>query len=183
MKIRETFPIIIACFKMKFSLLFLPLLSGLTLASPLSSRNSDKAPSATTNSTTYVGLQANGSDIWRGIGYAKPPVGKLRLMPPQKLTPASGTIQAQTIPHSCYSSGYKVTGNSLNAEQNATYNELYAEYKKAPAVVASAAHVSQATPSEVSIQYVVSFLYHYFSDLVYVCISFLTALLFRIVFT
>ncbi|KAH8599160.1 cholinesterase [Bisporella sp. PMI_857] len=48
-----------------------------------------------------VGSSLAGIDSFKGIPYALPPVGKLRLKPPQPITSNIGTIQAVGEPRSC----------------------------------------------------------------------------------
>jgi len=112
------------------------------------------SPTAESHGATYIGANYNGTDVWKGISYAQPPVGSLRLMPPQPLDPLpTGNIEALTMPHSCYNSANRESENRLNPQQNATYNKLVAEKNAAPASLASASPPSQAgtsTPSEVS---------------------------------
>jgi len=74
---------------------------GLTVSIP---RN--EAPTAKTHDATYVGFTDTtyNVDIWAGIPYAKPPLGSLRLQPPEKC-PAKGTIAAQTYGNRCFEIG------------------------------------------------------------------------------
>lgn len=50
---------------------------------------------------TVVGSTLLGIDSFRGIPYAQPPVGQLRLKPPQPITSNLGTINAVGIPRAC----------------------------------------------------------------------------------
>lgn len=74
---------------------------GLTVSIP---RN--EGPTAKTHDATYVGFTDTtyNVDIWAGIPYAKPPLGSLRLQPPEKY-PAKGTIAAQTYGNRCFEIG------------------------------------------------------------------------------
>ncbi|KAF8858473.1 alpha/beta-hydrolase [Acephala macrosclerotiorum] len=64
------------------------------------------APTAKVGDATYAGLTDSnyGVEIWAGIRFAKPPLGPLRLQPPQPYK-ASGTIQSQEFGHRCFEIG------------------------------------------------------------------------------
>lgn len=59
------------------------------------------APSVTTNDGTVRGLSLLGVDSFKGIPFAQPPVGQLRLKPPQPLNSSYGTIDAIGVPAAC----------------------------------------------------------------------------------
>lgn len=59
------------------------------------------APSVTLSRGTVVGSSFGGVDSFRGVPFAKPPTGSLRLKPPQPLTSNFGTFTATGIPTSC----------------------------------------------------------------------------------
>lgn len=59
------------------------------------------APSVTTRNGTVVGSSLLGIDTFKGIPFAEPPVGNLRLRPPQPLSKGYGTKQATAIPTAC----------------------------------------------------------------------------------
>ena len=69
-------------------------------------RDAATGPTAKTHDATYVGFTDTtyNVDIWAGIPYAKPPLGSLRLQPPEA-SPASGTITAQTSGNRCFEIG------------------------------------------------------------------------------
>ncbi|KAL7953244.1 carboxylesterase [Trichoderma compactum] len=48
-----------------------------------------------------VGSSSHGVDSFRGIPVAQPPVGSIRLKPPQPITSALGEVQATTTPKAC----------------------------------------------------------------------------------
>ncbi|EZG03171.1 hypothetical protein H106_06673 [Trichophyton rubrum CBS 735.88] len=59
------------------------------------------APSVQLDYATVVGSRALGIDSFKGIPFAQPPVGKLRLKPPQPITGDLGTVKAVGIPRTC----------------------------------------------------------------------------------
>lgn len=82
------------------SLIFLTslLLSSAT-GLPLDSRQS--GPSVNIADGTVVGSSANNVDTFQGIPFAQPPVGPLRLKPPQPLNSSFGTFDATQAPAAC----------------------------------------------------------------------------------
>lgn len=76
----------------------LPLVAA-ALAVPLDQRAA--AASVTIQHGTVVGSTASGVDSFKGIPYAQPPTGNLRLKPPQALTSSFGTLDAARIPKAC----------------------------------------------------------------------------------
>jgi len=74
-------------------------LSALALAAPLEERAS--APSAAIQHGTVIGSTLLGVDSFKGIPFATPPIGDLRLKPPQPLTSSFGTLTATGTPKSC----------------------------------------------------------------------------------
>jgi len=59
------------------------------------------APVVVLEHATVVGSSIAGVDSFKGIPYAQPPVGKLRLKPPQPITSNIGTVLAVGVPKSC----------------------------------------------------------------------------------
>ncbi|QSZ33282.1 hypothetical protein DSL72_002870 [Monilinia vaccinii-corymbosi] len=72
----------------------------LTLASPALVKR-QLEPSVKLSHAKIIGSSSNGIDTFKGIPYAKPPVGPLRLKPPQPITSHLGTINAINIPTAC----------------------------------------------------------------------------------
>ena len=80
--------------------LFCPLLASAVLAAP--ARLVKRAdPSVTIQNGTVIGSSSNGIDTFRGIPFAQPPTGTLRLKPPQTITESFGTITATATPTAC----------------------------------------------------------------------------------
>lgn len=82
-----------------FSLLAL-CLAPLAIAAPSSEKRA-LAPTVNLQYATVVGSSLGGIDSFKGIPYAQPPVGPLRLKPPQPITSNLGTVMATGIPRSC----------------------------------------------------------------------------------
>ncbi|WPH01692.1 putative secreted lipase [Acrodontium crateriforme] len=76
----------------------LPLLASAVFAAPLQERS---APSVTIANGTVIGSSSGGVDSFKGIPFAQPPVGNLRLRPPQSINKSFGTITATGIPRGC----------------------------------------------------------------------------------
>lgn len=68
-------------------------------ADPLFERQT--GPTVTIENGTVVGSADVDIENFKGIPYAQPPVGSLRLKPPQTITEPFGTIQATGIPSAC----------------------------------------------------------------------------------
>lgn len=69
--------------------------------------------SVTTNDGTVKGSSLLGVDSFKGIPYAQPPVGHLRLRPPQPLNTSYGTITAVGVPPACPQFYAQVKSESL----------------------------------------------------------------------
>lgn len=80
---------------------FLVLLSFVLVAfaAPLEERQT--SPSVTIKNGTVIGSSASGVDSFKGIPFAQPPVGSLRLKPPQSIISTYGTIVATGTPTAC----------------------------------------------------------------------------------
>ncbi|KAN0113160.1 cholinesterase [Hyaloscypha variabilis] len=78
------------------ALFFLPLV----FASPTVQKRA-LAPTVNLQYATVVSSSLGGIDSFKGIPYAQPPVGSLRLKPPQPITSSLGTVVATGIPRAC----------------------------------------------------------------------------------
>ncbi|KAL6801449.1 Alpha/Beta hydrolase protein [Trichoderma sp. SZMC 28013] len=67
-----------------------------------------ESPSVALRYSTVIGSSSDGIDSFRGIPFAQPPVGSLRLKPPQPIISALGEVQATATPKACpqFSSQY-----------------------------------------------------------------------------
>ena len=72
----------------------------LGLAAPSGERRA-LAPTVNLKYATVVGSSLAGIDSFKGIPYAQPPVGQLRLKPPRPITSNLGTVVATGNPRSC----------------------------------------------------------------------------------
>lgn len=84
----------------------LSLLAARGFAVPVEERglvgNLLSGPSVTINDGTIVGNSLLGVDSFKGIPYAQPPVGDLRLKQPQRLKSSYGTFNAtDLVPNAC----------------------------------------------------------------------------------
>jgi acetylcholinesterase len=71
---------------------------AIALANPIVSR---AAPSVSIKNGTIVGSSDGTVDSFKGIPFAEPPVGDLRLKAPRPLSKGYGTLQATRTPRSC----------------------------------------------------------------------------------
>ncbi|KAE8449824.1 hypothetical protein EG329_007301 [Mollisiaceae sp. DMI_Dod_QoI] len=76
-----------------------PCLIPLVIAAPALEKRT--SPTVTLDYATIVGSSALGIDSFKGIPYAQPPVGSLRLKSPQPITSKLGTVQATGTPRAC----------------------------------------------------------------------------------
>ncbi|TID26543.1 lipase 3 precursor [Venturia nashicola] len=81
-------------------------LAATILSTPLENENFRQsadaiAPTVTIANGTIIGSGDLVMESFKGIPFAEPPVGKLRLKPPQPLTRGFGTFVSQTTPASC----------------------------------------------------------------------------------
>jgi acetylcholinesterase len=72
-----------------------------TTAATAPSREKRAGPVVTLDTATIVGSSLLGIDSFKGIPYARPLIGKLRLKPPQPITSSPRTVVATGIPKSC----------------------------------------------------------------------------------
>lgn len=84
---------------MKCNLLLLGLLPA-TLAAP-AKRATAPSVAIASPSATIIGSSDSSVETFNGIPFAKPPVGALRLKPPQALSSPLGTVVATGTPKSC----------------------------------------------------------------------------------
>lgn len=96
---------------MKF-LTFLSLASA-TLATPVAPRAASSSPSVTIQNGTVVGKSSQGIDSFLGIPFAQPPVGPLRLKPPQTINKSFGTIQTTSYATQCIQFDKKMDTSAL----------------------------------------------------------------------
>lgn len=77
-------------------------LFGSALAAPLPGQEKRQAPpSVVIANGTVIGTSLAGVDSFKGIPFAQPPTGSLRLKPPQPLTTGFGTFVSQALPMAC----------------------------------------------------------------------------------
>ena len=70
-------------------------------STPVPQASADKITVSFSPSATVAGLNHGGVESFRGIPYAQPPVGQLRLKPPQKITSPQGIINGTKIAPTC----------------------------------------------------------------------------------
>ncbi|KAF5874933.1 putative lipase 4 protein [Botrytis fragariae] len=76
------------------------LLISLTVALPAPERR-QLAPIVQISHAKIIGSSTSGIDTFKGIPYAQPPTGSLRLKPPKSIIKDLGTIQATNVPTAC----------------------------------------------------------------------------------
>jgi hypothetical protein len=64
---------------------------------------------------TVIGKSGGAVETFNGIPYAQPPVGQLRLKPPQALTTNTGTVDGTKSPRSCPQFFFSVDKTSIPA--------------------------------------------------------------------
>jgi carboxylesterase type B len=87
---------------------------SLTSSSPLpdASRRGNK-PTVVIANGTVIGNTLLGIENFKGIPYAQPPTGNLRLRPPQPLAKSFGTFTSQLLPNACPQFWSAVDGGTL----------------------------------------------------------------------
>ncbi|RDW82964.1 carboxylic ester hydrolase-11 [Coleophoma crateriformis] len=83
------------------SLTLVACLLPLTASTPTSGHKRDLFPTVVLPHATVIGSSTLGIDSFKGIPYAQPPVGALRLKPPQPITSNLGMLAAVEIPRGC----------------------------------------------------------------------------------
>jgi carboxylesterase type B len=76
-------------------------LAATVLAAPAIEKRLLGAPTVTIKNGTVVGSTNGIIDSFNGVPFAQPPVGNLRLKPPQSITKPYGTITATGVPTAC----------------------------------------------------------------------------------
>lgn len=71
----------------------------LAVAVPIEERAA--APSVSIKNGTIIGSTSSGVDSFKGIPFAEPPTGTLRLKPPQTISSTYGTITATAVAPAC----------------------------------------------------------------------------------
>lgn len=74
------------------------------------------APTVDLSYAKVVGSSLLGVDSFKGIPYAQPPVGNLRLKPPQPINTNLGTVYATGVPTACPQFFSEVNTGSLPAD-------------------------------------------------------------------
>ena len=84
-------------------------------ASPIqvASRRGNSAPTVAITNGTIIGTTSGSIDSFKGIPFAQPPVGPLRLRPPQPLMTSFGIFTSLANPNSCPQFLSQITGGSL----------------------------------------------------------------------
>src|SRR3979490_124754 len=74
-----------------------------SLSAPYVNEQRDSGPQGKSKGATFIGNTDDnyGVSTWLGIRYAQPPIGPLRLQPPQKIQ-NDGTINAKSFGSQCY---------------------------------------------------------------------------------
>lgn len=84
---------------MRYSFAFLCAIAG-AVAVPVKEKRATP-PSVTVQNGTIIGSSSGTIDTFNGIPFAQPPVGGLRLKPPQSITSGYATITATGVPTAC----------------------------------------------------------------------------------
>lgn len=86
-------------------------------------RADSPAPTVTFKDGTVVGYTDTDVEAFRGIPFAEPPLGNLRLKPPIRLTKPFGTIKATSLPRGC---------PQMVAQYSATVPSLVGSFANSP---------------------------------------------------
>jgi len=86
-----------------------------TVALPAEERAAE--PSVTIQNGTVIGSTSSGVDSFKGIPFAQPPVGNLRLRAPQSINKSFGTLTATAQPRACPQ--FQTQVNTSNIPQDA----------------------------------------------------------------
>ncbi|KAM0543293.1 hypothetical protein ACHAPJ_012377 [Fusarium lateritium] len=73
-------------------------------------------PSVETKLGTYIGYSFLGTDAFKGIPFALPPSGRLRLQPPEPIKEPFGTIKTLKVPRACPQGGSSDASAAAPAE-------------------------------------------------------------------
>lgn len=71
------------------------------LGGPVTQRSDAAQPTVTIADGTVVGIVRDNTESFAGIPFAQPPVGPLRLKPPQRLNSSFGTLDAANPGPAC----------------------------------------------------------------------------------
>lgn len=121
------------------SLTFLAGLASIAAALPTEVQEvhvRQSAPTATTKNGTVIGTSSNGIDSFSGIPFAQPPVGNLRLRPPQSLTQgfSGGSFDASKSAASCPQFAFQVDNLDLSDLTNSVVGDIVGELLQNPIV-------------------------------------------------
>ena len=106
-------------------MLYLVVLALLPFFSSTSALYKRQAPSVDLSYATVVGSSALGIDSFKGIPFARPPTGQLRLKPPQPITSKLGTIEATGEPASCPQFLFSVNSTDIPGDLIAELEDTY----------------------------------------------------------
>lgn len=105
-------------------ILFASLLFPTALAIPHLDKRA--APQVQLANIKVVGSSSFGIDSFKGIPFAQPPVGNLRLKPPQPITTSQGTLYATATPRACPQGSAPINAASTvsNANTSAVISQI-----------------------------------------------------------